>query len=176
MEGGRYSSTTRRRTRLSQVCCVAIKSHLPKTSSIAPFVSVNLLFFCTAEMVQTGVVPSPSKARMKRVTATDGSGDALRGVCVFFLRPNPTKPVTVASISEELMCGQLDTSDGRSILEVIQEYLSEVMVPALRQGQNWGALQPLQIESFMNTLNNYINFIKGMCACMCVFGGEGGLV
>lgn len=107
------------------------------------------------------MVPSPSKTRMKRVTATDGTGDALRGICVFFLRPNTTKPVTVANVSEELMCGQLDTSDGRSILEVIQEYLSEVMVPALKQGQNWGSLQPLQIESFMNTLRNYINFIKG---------------
>ena len=163
MEGGRYSSTIRRRTHLSQV---SIKAYLPKTSSIASSMSVNLLFLCTAEMVWTGIVPSPSKARMKRVTATDGSGDALKGVCVFFLRPNPTKPVTVASISEELMCGQLDTSDGRSILEVIQEYLSEVMVPALRQGQNWGALQPLQIESFMNTLNNYIHFIKGMYTCI----------
>ena len=112
-------------------------------------------------MLRTGVVPSPSKTRMKRVTATDGAGDALKGVCVFFLRPNPTKPVTVASVAEELVCGQLDTSDGRSILEVIQEYLSEIMVPALTQGQNWGPLQPLQIENFMNTLRNYINFIKG---------------
>ena len=112
-------------------------------------------------MLRTGVVPSPSKTRMKRVTATDGTGDALRGICVFFLRPNPTKAVTVASIAEELMGGLLDTSDGQSILEVLQEYLSEVMVPALKQGQNWGSLQPLQIENFMNTLKNYINFIKG---------------
>ena len=130
--------------------------------------NLSVLAVCTAEMLRTGIVPSPSKTRMKRVTATDGTGDALRGVCVFFLRPNPTKPVTVASISEELMCGQLDTSDGRSILEVIQEYLSEVMVPALTQGQNWGTLQPLQIENFMNTLKNYINFIKGMCVYVCV--------
>lgn len=108
------------------------------------------------------MVPSPSKTRLKRVTATDGTGDALKGVCVFFIRPNTSKPVTVASISEELMCGQLDTTEGRSILEVLQEYLSEVMVPALVQGQNWGSLQPLQIENFMNTLKNYINFIKGM--------------
>ena len=133
--------------------------------------NLSVLAVCTAEMLRTGIVPSPSKTRMKRVTATDGTGDALRGVCVFFLRPNPTKPVTVASISEELMCGQLDTSDGRSILEVIQEYLSEVMVPALTQGQDWGTLQPLQIENFMNTLKNYINFIEGMCVCVCVYCG-----
>lgn len=119
-------------------------------------------FLSTAEMLRTGVVPSPSKTRMKRVTATDGNGDGLRGVCVFFLRPNSTKTVTVANVSEELVCGQLDTSDGRSILEVLQEYLSEVMVPALTQGQNWGTLQPLQVENFMNMLKNYINFIKGM--------------
>ena len=112
-------------------------------------------------MVRTGIVPSPSKTRLKRVTATDGTRDALMGVCVFFLRPNATKPVTVANVSEELTCGQLDTSDGQSILEVLQEYLSQVMVPALNQGQNWGSLQPLQIENFMTTLKNYINFIKG---------------
>ena len=120
------------------------------------------VFIVVAEMLRTGVVPSPSKTRMKRVTATDGTGDALRGICVFFLRPNPTKAVTVASISDELVCGQLDTSDGQSILEVLQEYLSQVMVPALKQGQNWGSLQPLEIENFMNTLKNYINFIKGV--------------
>ena len=123
---------------------------------------VIIFFHIIAEMLRTGIVPSPSKTRMKRVTATDGTGDGLRGICIFFLRPNTNKPVTVASVSEELVCGQLDTSDGRSILEVLQEYLSEVMVPALTQGQNWGTLQPLQVENFMNTLKNYINFIKGM--------------
>lgn len=127
----------------------------------AGYMLVTIYLILTAEMLRTGVVPSPSKTRMKRVTATDGTGDALKGVCIFFLRPSPTKPVTVANVAEELVCGQLDTSDGRSILEVIQEYLSEVMMPALSQGQNWGSLQPLQIDNFMNTLKNYINFIKG---------------
>ena len=54
----------------------------------------------------------------------------------------------------------LDASDGRSVLQVIQEYLSEIMVPALQQGQKWGTLQPQQIESFMSTLKAYIQFLK----------------
>ena len=111
-------------------------------------------------MLRTGVVPSPSKSRMKRVTATDGSSDGLRGLCVFFLRPNNVKAITLANITEELLCGQLDTSDGRSVLEVLSEYLSMIMVPALKEGQNWGNLGPLQVESFMNTLNAYISFLK----------------
>ena len=51
-------------------------------------------------MLHTGVAPSPSKTRMKRVTLTDGSGDRLVGVCVFFLRPNNTKQVTTANMAE----------------------------------------------------------------------------
>ena len=51
-------------------------------------------------MLLIGVGPSPSKTRMKRVTLTDGSGDRLVGICVFFLRPNNTKQVTTANMAE----------------------------------------------------------------------------
>lgn len=53
-----------------------------------------------AEMIHSGVGPSPSKTRMKRVTATDGTTDPLTGVCVFFLRPNNTKPISSSNVAE----------------------------------------------------------------------------
>ena len=53
-----------------------------------------------ADMIHTGVGPSPSKTRMKRVTATDGTADPLTGVCVFFLRPNNTKPISSSNVAE----------------------------------------------------------------------------
>ena len=37
---------------------------------------------------------------MKRVTATDGTADPLTGVCVFFLRPNNTKPISSSNVAE----------------------------------------------------------------------------
>ncbi len=112
------------------------------------------------EMLSTGIMPTPSKSWMKRVTASDGTGDALTGLCIFFLRPNNSKNVTLANIAEELVCGCLDASTGRNILEILQEYLSEVMLPALQSGQNWGALQPHQVDDFFDTLKAYINFLR----------------
>lgn len=130
-------------------------------------------------MQQIGVVPSPSKSKMKRVLVTDGSEDALVGICVFFLRPNTAKPLTSANIAEvctdscalhcdssyfvyiqETVCGALDVSDGRSVLEVIEEYLSKVMIPALCQAQNWGPLTPQQINNFMATLKGHVEFLR----------------
>ncbi len=93
------------------------------------------------------------------MTATDGTGDGLKGECVFFLRPYNARNVTQANISEELLCGCLDASDGRGVLEVLREYLKEVMWPALQSGQNWGALQPHQVDDFFDTLKAYINFL-----------------
>lgn len=126
------------------------------------YTSTNILYIHahTAEMLRTGVVPSPSKSRMMRLTATDGTGDALKGVCVFFIRPSNVKSVTQANIAEELHCGSLDASDGRTVLQVLEEYLSEVMLPVLQKGQNWGALQPTQVDNFLTTLKAYINFLK----------------
>lgn len=64
--------------------------------------SESYLFLPTiaAEMARSGLVPSSSKATMKRVIATDGLGDPLKGTCVFFLRPNNSKPVTSANVAE----------------------------------------------------------------------------
>ena len=114
-------------------------------------------------MLRTGIVPSPSKSRVRRVLATDGRGDPLKGVCVFFIRPNNTKPVTQANIAEELLCGCLDASNGRSVLQVWEEYLSKVMLPALQSSQNWGSLKPAQVEGFMTTLRTYISFLHSQC-------------
>lgn len=113
----------------------------------------------TGEMLSTGLMPSPAK-RVKRVTATDGSEDALKGKCVFFLRPSNVKSVTTSNVAEELLCGCLDASNGRCVLEVVQEYLSQVMLPALQNDSRWGPLQPTQVNNFMNTLKAYITFLQ----------------
>lgn len=95
-----------------------------------------------------------------RVTATDGQGDALKGVCVFFIRPNNSMPVTQDNVSEVLSCGCLDASGGRSVLQVFQEYLDQVMLPALQRVNNWGHSKPIQVSNFINTLKSHINFLQ----------------
>ena len=53
-----------------------------------------------ADMKQSGLVPSPSKALEKRVRVTDGSDYPLTGICTYFVRPNNSRPVTNANIVE----------------------------------------------------------------------------
>ena len=114
-------------------------------------------------MVRWGVVPSSSRSRIKRVIATDGMRDGLTGLCIFFVRPRNTKAITASNIADELQCGQLDATGGKTLLQVVQEYLQLVMLPALQQGQKWGNLQQKEVDNFMSTFNTYINFLQSMC-------------
>ena len=70
--------------------CVASCSYDMRTLN-PPFV---------AEMKQNGLVPSPSKALEKRVTVTDGTQYPLTGTCIYFIRPNNTKPISTSNIVE----------------------------------------------------------------------------
>lgn len=93
---------------------------------------------------------------------TDGKGDGLTGVCVFFLRPRNSKAVTIGNIAEELQCGKFDISKGGSLLQVVRDYMELVMLPALLKSQNWGSLHRKQVDAFMSTFNSYINFLTSM--------------
>ena len=100
---------------------------------------------------------------MKRVIATDGMRDGLTGLCIFFVRPRNAKVITASNIADELQCGQLDATGGRTLLQVVQEYLQLVMLPALQQGQKWGNLPQKEVDSFMSAFNTYINFLQSKC-------------
>ena len=62
---------------------------------------------------------------------------------------------------QEVLSGVLDASSRRNVLQVIQEYLSLVMVPALTEGQKWGALHPTQVENFLSSLQSHVDFLRG---------------
>lgn len=64
------------------------------------FQRVFLLLFCAVELAVLGGAHTPNKQRPKRVLATDGTKEPLQGVCVFFLRPNNSKPVSTANMVE----------------------------------------------------------------------------
>ena len=105
-------------------------------------------------------IPGTPGSCSKRVLATDGTEAALKGMCIFFVRPNNGKAITSANIADMLQSGELDASKGRSLLTVVREYLQLVMMPALEQGQNWGKLSRKRVDAFMSTFNGYINFLQ----------------
>ena len=63
-------------------------------------------------------------------------------------------------ISQELVCGVLDASGGRTVLQVVEQYLRLVMVPALTCGQKWGPLSQEHVNEFMLLLQSFTNFLS----------------
>lgn len=63
-------------------------------------------------------------------------------------------------ISQELICGVLDASGGQTVLQVVEQYLRLVMVPALLCGQKWGPLSQEQVNEFMLLLQSFTNFLS----------------
>ena len=139
-----------------------------------------------------GVAQAPNQQRPKRVLATDGTKEPLQGICIFFVRPNNSKPVSTANMVDvsasvlctpivfllagnalifppvcvvrfalqDLHCGVLDASRGRSVLQVIQEYMNIVMIPALTSGQAWGQLPSKKVSDFLSMLKCFSGFLK----------------
>lgn len=63
-------------------------------------------------------------------------------------------------ILQELFCGVLDASGGQSVIQVVEQYLSLVMVPALSCGQKWGPLSQEQVNEFMLVLQSFTSFLS----------------
>jgi dynein heavy chain len=114
----------------------------------------------TAEMQQIGLTPTPSKALEKRVTVTDGTEFPLTGMCIYFVRPNNSKPVSTSNIVDEVVSGVIDTSDGTSFLHAVRHHLNLVLIPALRQSQKWGPVPQQTVNQFFCSLENYVDFLK----------------
>ena len=51
-------------------------------------------------MQQVGLTQTPSKALGKRVTVTDGTEFPLTGMCIYFVRPSNTKPISTSNIAD----------------------------------------------------------------------------
>lgn len=93
MEGKLYYSFTKMQIPLLQVC---VQLHI-----VHMLPSLHLCVIEEEAALHSGnLVPAPSKHRMKRVLATDGYGDPLNGICIFFLRPNNSKQVSTSNMVE----------------------------------------------------------------------------
>lgn len=90
-------------------------------------------FFCCL-ICSTG----KSKKLNKHLYVTDGTKDRFPGLGIYFLRTNP-KAITPANIAQEVFFGVLE-SNGGGLLEAVEQLLSMVYIPALREQTSWGKI------------------------------------
>ncbi|XP_029442962.1 dynein heavy chain 5, axonemal-like [Rhinatrema bivittatum] len=91
-----------------------------------------------------------------------GSTEGLTGICLFFLRTTE-KAISIANVSQEVNFGMFECSNG-SILQGLEMLLAQVMVPALRSQEHWGAvkegLKNIQIQEFLDSLDRFVGTLS----------------
>ncbi|XP_061094941.1 dynein axonemal heavy chain 5 [Conger conger] len=129
----------------------------------APNGSKRLLFFYQEVKSRHSTHLSWSDAAncalgQKKLFVTTGSAEGLLGTCLFFLRTTE-KGITTANVSQEVNFGMLDCSKG-NILQSLEKLLSQVMLPALKSQENWGAvkdgLKSVQIQDFLTSVDKFV--------------------
>ena len=65
-------------------------------------------------------------------------------------------------VPQELCFGTLDVTKGQGVLQVIEEYLNLVMLPALTSFDKWGQLSQQQVAQFMAMLQSFNLFLSSM--------------
>ncbi|XP_034615402.1 dynein heavy chain 5, axonemal-like [Trachemys scripta elegans] len=128
----------------------------------------KLLFFYQDAWQQKSNVPlrtdgsSPSSLLQKKLFITMGSTEGLTGTCAFFLRTTD-KAITTANISQEVNFGMFDCTNG-NILQGLEIFLAQVMVPALKSQQHWGAvkegLKNSQIQDFLYSVDKFVGTLS----------------
>ncbi|EPQ10653.1 Dynein heavy chain 5, axonemal [Myotis brandtii] len=113
-----------------------------------------------------GVNPISAKTKKPKVFVTEGKDVALTGVCVFFIRPDPSRAITPENIHREVSFNMLDAADG-GLLNSMRRLLSDIFIPALRaMGQGWGELEGLQEapairQEFLSSLEGFVSVLSG---------------
>ncbi|KAK1173586.1 dynein heavy chain 5, axonemal isoform X1 [Acipenser oxyrinchus oxyrinchus] len=98
----------------------------------------------------------------KKLFITSGSAEGLLGMCLFFLR-TIDKNITTANVSQEVNFGMLECSGG-NLLHSLENLLSQIMVPALKSQENWGAvkdgLKNVQIQEFLSSVDKFVSSLS----------------
>uniref|UniRef100_A0A8D2AUY0 Dynein axonemal heavy chain 5 n=1 Tax=Sciurus vulgaris TaxID=55149 RepID=A0A8D2AUY0_SCIVU len=132
-----------------------------------------MFYYQDVEVAETGLLGSPGevnlvsgKIKKPKVFVTEGKDVALTGVCVFFIRPDPSKAITPENIHREVSFNMLDTADG-GLLNSVRRLLSDIFIPALRASSHgWGELEGLQDaaslrQEFLSSLDGFVNVLSG---------------
>ncbi|XP_025057270.1 dynein heavy chain 5, axonemal-like [Alligator sinensis] len=135
----------------------------------APTGLKKLLFFYQDVLQQQksniSLWPDGSSSKLcsqRRLFITTGCNEGLTGTCAFFLRTTD-KAITTANVSQEVNFGMFDCSNG-SILQGLEIFLAQVLIPTLKSQQHWGAvkegLKNSQIQHFLYCLDKFVGILS----------------
>uniref|UniRef100_A0A8I3P8A2 Dynein axonemal heavy chain 5 n=1 Tax=Canis lupus familiaris TaxID=9615 RepID=A0A8I3P8A2_CANLF len=131
-----------------------------------------IFYYQDMEVAETGQLGSPGgvnpiseKIKKPKVFVTEGKDVALTGVCVFFIRTDPSRAITPENIHWEVSFNMLDTTDG-GLLNSMRRLLSDIFIPALRAtSHGWSELEGLQEASsiqqeFLSSLEGFVSVLS----------------
>ncbi|XP_024899314.1 dynein heavy chain 5, axonemal [Pteropus alecto] len=125
-----------------------------------------MFYYQDVEVAETGQLDSSGKVKKPKVFVTEGKDVALTGVCVFFIRTDPSRAVTPENIHREVSFSMLDATDG-GLLNSVKCLLSDLFIPALRAtSHGWGELEGLQEaagirQEFLSSLEAFVSVLSG---------------
>ncbi|NXX93422.1 DYH5 protein, partial [Centropus bengalensis] len=134
---------------------------------LAPSGLKKLLFFYQDVLQQKSHASlrsdgSTDSSLQKKLFITMGSTENFTGACAFFLR-TPDKVITASNISQEVNFGIFGCTNG-NILQGLEFFLSQIMIPALKSQQNWGAvregLKSSQIQDFLYLVDKFVGALS----------------
>ncbi|NXI89914.1 DYH5 protein, partial [Psophia crepitans] len=98
----------------------------------------------------------------KKLFITMGSAEYFTGTCAFFLRTSD-KVITTSNVAQEVNFGIFDCTNG-NILQGMEFFLSQIMIPALKSQQHWGAvkegLKNSQIQDFLYSVDKFVGTLS----------------
>ncbi|XP_027742699.1 dynein heavy chain 5, axonemal-like isoform X3 [Empidonax traillii] len=127
----------------------------------------KLLFFYQDIMQQKSNASLRSDAStnglpQKKLFITMGSTENFTGTCAFFLRTSD-EVITASNVSREVNFGMLDCPNGNT-LQGLEFFLTQIMIPALKSQQNWGAvkegLKNSQIQDFLYAVDKFVGTLS----------------
>ncbi|NXE91397.1 DYH5 protein, partial [Menura novaehollandiae] len=130
----------------------------------APSGLKKLLFFSQDVLQQKLDASSKSTNSLpqKKLFITMGSTEDFTGTCAFFLRTSDGL-ITASNVSQEVNFGMFDCTNG-NILQGLEFFLSQIMIPALKSQQNWGAvkegLKNSQIQDFLYSVDKFVGTLS----------------
>ncbi|NXL44959.1 DYH5 protein, partial [Podilymbus podiceps] len=133
----------------------------------APSGLKKLLFFYQDVLQEKSTASLRSDGSMnsmlqKKLFITMGSSENFTGTCAFFLRTSD-KVITASNVSQEVNFGIFDCTNG-NILQGLEFFLSQIMIPALKSQQNWGAvkegLKNSQIQDFLYSVDKFVGTLS----------------
>ncbi|XP_048363840.1 dynein axonemal heavy chain 5 [Sphaerodactylus townsendi] len=113
-----------------------------------------------------GLAGATSKNKKAKVFITEGKDVALTGICVFFIRANPSKAITAENIHHEVAFNMLDASHS-GLLNSVQRLLADIFIPALKtMDSGWGELGGPQKgakvkQDFLTSLEGFVSVLSG---------------